>query len=212
MAAFSVPHERTVPLGIHPVLPGSQVDESRMAVKRRTGVRSELDDIDALVRNHRPRLLRFVLFSVKDMDLAESITQDTFLKAYEARERFRGDCSIGTWLTSIALNLIRDHHRVQKFKFWKRAQTTAIDISGAATFLPSGETSALSRLIAKEKVQKLIGALDMLTENQRAVFLLRFSDEMSIAEISAALDMHVNTVKTHLHRALKAVRARLGES
>src|ERR1700727_101483 len=69
---------------------------------------SELDDIDALVRTYRPRLLRFVMFSIGDADLAESITQDCFLKAYNGRASFRGDCAINTWLTSIAMNLIRD--------------------------------------------------------------------------------------------------------
>jgi len=52
---------------------------------------SELDDIDALVRTYRPRLLRFVTFSIGDADLAESITQDCFLKAYNGRASFRGD-------------------------------------------------------------------------------------------------------------------------
>lgn len=102
---------------------------------------SELDDMDALVRTYRPRLLRFVAFSLGDADLAESITQDCFLKAYNARDRFRGDCSISTWLTSIAVNLIRDQQRLQKFRFWRQARATAIDVTDAANFLPSNESS-----------------------------------------------------------------------
>jgi len=78
----------------------------------RTG--TELDDIETLVRTYRPRVLRFVAFSIGDPDLAESITQDCFLKAYNGRANFRGDCSVNTWLTSIALNLVRDQQRLQK--------------------------------------------------------------------------------------------------
>ena len=53
---------------------------------------SELDDIDELVRLYRSRLLRYVVYSIKDQDLAETIIQDCFLKAYNGRASFRGDC------------------------------------------------------------------------------------------------------------------------
>ncbi len=168
---------------------------------------SELDDMETLVRTYRPRLLRFVAFSIGDADLAESITQDCFLKAYNARDRFRGDCSINTWLTSIAVNLIRDQQRLQKFRFWRQARATAIDITDAANFLPSNESSPESRLLVKEKADQVQAALLNLSPNQRNVFLMRFSEELELSEISAITGIPVNTVKTHLHRALKSVRA-----
>ena len=167
---------------------------------------SELDDMDTLVRTYRPRLLRFVAFSVGDADLAESITQDCFLKAYNARDRFRGDCSISTWLTSIAVNLIRDQQRLQKFRFWRQARATAIDITEAANFLPSNERSPESRLLVKEKAGQVYAALQNLSPNQRTVFLMRFSEDLELSEIAAITNIPVNTVKTHLHRALKSVR------
>jgi RNA polymerase sigma-70 factor (ECF subfamily) len=173
----------------------------------RTG--TELDDIDALVRTYRPRLLRFVAFSIGDADLAESITTDCFMKAYNARANFRGDCSVNTWLTSIALNLIRDQQRLQKFRFWRQARATAIDITDAASFLPSNESSPESRILVKEKAQQVAAALEQLSPNQRTVFLMRFAEEMDLAEIASVTHMPINTVKTHLHRALKSVRAQV---
>ena len=167
---------------------------------------SELDDMDALVRTYRPRLLRFVAFSLGDADLAESITQDCFLKAYNARDRFRGDCSISTWLTSIAVNLIRDQQRLQKFRFWRQARATAIDVTDAANFLPSNESSPESRLLVKEKAAQVYAALQNLSPNQRSIFLMRFAEELDLAEIASITNIPVNTVKTHLHRALKSVR------
>ena len=165
--------------------------------------------MDTLVRTYRPRLLRFVAFSVGDADLAESITQDCFLKAYNARDRFRGDCSISTWLTSIAVNLIRDQQRLQKFRFWRQARATAIDITDAANFLPSPESSPESRLLVKEKAAQVYAALQNLSPNQRSVFLMRFSEELELSEIAAITNIPVNTVKTHLHRALKSVRTQV---
>ena len=171
---------------------------------------SELDDIDALVRTYRPRLLRFVTFSIGDPDLAESITQDCFLKAYNNRASFRGDCSVNTWLTSIALNLIRDQQRLQKFRFWRQARATAIDVSDAANFLATHESSAEARILAIERTEQVQEALKNLSVNQRAIFLMRFAEDMDLSEIAEAISMPINTVKTHLHRALKAVRAQLG--
>jgi RNA polymerase sigma-70 factor (ECF subfamily) len=172
----------------------------------------ELDNIDELVRKYRPRLLRFVTFSLGDPDLAESITQDTLLKAYNARGSFRGDSSVNTFLVSIAMNLVRDQQRTQKFRFWKQVRATALDITDVASFVTSRETSPEAQLLAREKVERLYTIIQTLSFTQRTVFLMRFSDEMDIQEISKAMAMPVNTVKTHLHRSLKAVRRQLGAS
>jgi RNA polymerase sigma-70 factor (ECF subfamily) len=170
---------------------------------------SELDDIDALVRTYRPRLLRFVMFSIGDADLAESITQDCLLKAYNGRASFRGDCSVNTWLTSIALNLVRDQQRLQKFRFWRQARATAVDVTEAANFLPSQESSPERTLLTAEKSQQVQAALENLSPNQKMIFMMRFAEEMDLAEIAETIKMPINTVKTHLHRALKSVRAQV---
>jgi RNA polymerase sigma-70 factor (ECF subfamily) len=183
---------------------------ARIAHDRTRAAISELDDIDALVKTYRARLLRFVTFSTGDPDLAETITQDCLLKAYNARANFRGDSSVNTWLTTIAVNLIRDHQRTRKFKFWRQAKATALDVDDVASFLPSHQTTQEHQLLAKEQVARLSSVLDTLSFNQRSVFLMKFSDEMELQEISNAMNMPINTVKTHLHRALKAVRSQLG--
>ena len=170
---------------------------------------SELDDIDALVRTYRPRLLRFVMFSIGDADLAESITQDCFMKAYNGRASFRGDCSVNTWLNSIALNLVRDQQRLQKFRFWRQARATAVDVTEAANFLPSQESSPERTLLTAEKSKQVEAALENLSPNQKMIFMMRFAEEMDLAEIAETIHMPINTVKTHLHRALKSVRAQV---
>ena len=179
-------------------------------LQREGHVIAELDDIDLLVKNYRARILRFVTFSTGDSDLAETIAQDCLLKAYNARHNFRGDSSLNTWLTSIAVNLIRDHQRTQKFKFWKQARASAVDVTDVASFIATDESTQEARLIAKQQVARLSGIMDTLSANQRTVFLMKFSEEMDLADIAEAMNMPINTVKTHLHRALKAVRTQLG--
>src|SRR5580698_5878377 len=76
---------------------------------------TSLEDMDSIIATYEQRVFRFHLISVRDRDLAQSLTQDTFVRAWAARHTFRGDCSISTWLMRIALNLIRDHTRTDRF-------------------------------------------------------------------------------------------------
>lgn len=183
-----------------------------LRVAKRERIISELDDIDTLVRTYRARLLRFAMFSLGDEDVAASVVQDAFMKAYKGRENFRGDCSVQTWLTSIALNLIRDHQRTKKFQFWRQAGKTAADVMEMADVLPNGGSSPEGQVLAREKAKQVAVLLESLSLNQRTVFIMRFQDEMEIAEIAEAMRMPINTVKTHLHRAVKSVREKMGES
>jgi RNA polymerase sigma-70 factor, ECF subfamily len=170
---------------------------------------TDLDDIDLLARLYRPRLLRFVSAQIRDDDLAFSIVQDTLLKAHRYRNNFRGDCAINTWLTGIALNLIRDHARTEKFKFWRRAETSAVDASEMSNHLRAAGANAEQAMIARQQAATVQEAIHELSPNQKAIFTLRFIEEMDLAEIAAHMKMPVATVKTHLHRATKAVRARV---
>jgi RNA polymerase sigma-70 factor (ECF subfamily) len=186
------------------------IDSTMIRLRRQETFISELEDIDTLVRLYGPRVQRYVAFSIGDQDLAESITQDCFLKAYQGRASFRGDCSVSTWLFSIANNLIRDQLRTKKFQFWRKARAQAMDVTELASFLPSEASSPETLLLVKEKTRLVQEAIEELSVNQRKVFLLKFAEEMDLDEISETMGMPVNTVKTHLRRAVLAIRGRLG--
>jgi len=171
---------------------------------------TELDDIAALDRVYRARLLRFVAYSLGDQDVAETIVQDCLLKAYNGRHSFRGDCGVYTWLAHIATNLVRDHQRNRKLQFWRRVQKTAPDLSELSGLLPTRDSSAESQMLAHERAQQVASALESLSTNQRTIFLMRFIEEMDLQEICEATGMQISTVKTHLHRAVKAVLLKLG--
>jgi RNA polymerase sigma-70 factor (ECF subfamily) len=150
-----------------------------------------------------------VAFSTGDEDLAETIVQDCFLKAYRARKGFRGECNVSTWLYRIALNVMRDYQRVQKFQFWKRVGQAAVDLSDVNTALASEEPSPETRMLAGEQADRVQLALKSLPGKQRIVFIMHFLDEMEPQEISVATGMSLSTVKTHIQRAMKTVRSRL---
>jgi RNA polymerase sigma-70 factor (ECF subfamily) len=167
---------------------------------------AELEDVATLCANYRSRIYRYALLSLRDPDLADSVTQDCFLRAYKARDEFRGDCSLATWLTRIATNLIRDAVRSRKFQFWKMVTSTAVEAGAMADRLRSPGLSAESSLVVREELLKVWDAVATLPGKQRSVFLLRFVEEMELSEIATAMGLHVGTVKSHLHRALAAVR------
>jgi RNA polymerase sigma-70 factor (ECF subfamily) len=165
-----------------------------------------LDDLESVVALHQPRVFRFLLAQLRDRDAAETLTQETFLRAWAARASFREDCSIGTWLIRIALNLARDHTRTGRFRFWKHVSTNAVDVADVAASVPNREGSAEMRLIAQEQVKRIWETVAGLTERQRTVFLLRFLEEMEIPEIAEVTGLPLGTVKSHLYRALNIVR------
>jgi RNA polymerase sigma-70 factor (ECF subfamily) len=167
---------------------------------------AELEDINTLCATYRSRIYRYALLSLRDPDLAESVTQDCFLKAYRARDEFRGDCRVATWLTRIATNLIRDTTRSRKFQFWKMASITAVEAGAVADRLRSPRLSPEKVLVVREELVKIWDSVATLSSKQRSVFLLRFVDEMELTEIATAMGLNVGTVKSHLHRALAAVR------
>jgi RNA polymerase sigma-70 factor (ECF subfamily) len=174
----------------------------------RTARATPLDDLAAVVAAYQPRVFRFLLANLRDRDAAETLTQETFLRAWSARDQFRNDCSVATWLIRIALNLARDHTRTGRFRFWKHLSTSAVDISEIAASVPNRESTAESHLIAQQQVAQIWQTVAGLSERQRTVFLLRFLEEMDIPEIVAVTGLPMGTVKSHLYRALNIVRTR----
>jgi len=171
--------------------------------------RNELQDFDALVQQHRPRIFRFLLASLRDRESAENLTQDCFVRAYQARDNFRGASSVATWLVQIAVNLVRDHESSGRLKFWRRMLRTGADVTDLADAVSDRELSPEMRASMHEQVQAVWSAARELPGKQRTVFLLRFVEEMEVREIAEATGMKEGTVKVHLFRALAKVRARL---
>jgi RNA polymerase sigma-70 factor, ECF subfamily len=169
----------------------------------------EIEDFEQLVEQYWTRVLRFVFASVRDMDLAETLTQDCFLKAYKSREAFRGACSVQTWLIRIALNLIRDHTRSRRFQFWRRAARHQSE--EIRDWLDRG-TSPEEKAAISEQVRAIWVATSTLSERQRTVFLLRYVEDLDICEIAESTGLTESTVNVHLVRAVRSIRKRLGES
>ena len=162
-----------------------------------------------IVESHRPQIFRFLLSSLRDIDLAETLTQECFLKAHRNWSHFRGDSSAMTWLMRIAINLQKDYWRNRRIQFWRQTRTNAVDLDEASEWLPNGERNAEQQMLAREQVAQVWQAVKGLSERQRTVFLLRYVEERELSEIAAATGLSEGTVKAHLSRALGRVRTEL---
>jgi RNA polymerase sigma-70 factor (ECF subfamily) len=146
----------------------------------------------------------------KDRDTADTLTQECFLRAYQARESFRGECRVETWLLRIALNLVRDHAKNRRAGFWKRLigwDESDEKATEAVSHLPSPERA----FIVRAELQAVLDSVNKLSRQQRTIFLLRFVEEMPLIDIAAVLGLKIGSVKAHLFRALTNVRAEMKE-
>ena len=191
---------------------GTALEPMSKATIKATAEETAAQDFDTVVASHRAQIFRFLLGSTRDVDLAETLTQDCFLKAHRNWSSFRGESTVMTWLMRIAINLQKDHWRNRRLQFWRQTRTSAVDLDEASEWLPSGERSAEQRILAKEQVAHVWQAVENLSERQRTVFLLRFVEEMELKEIAETTGMGEGTVKAHLSRALARVRKEMGQS
>ena len=166
-------------------------------------------EFSSVVQAHRLQIFRFLLASTRDVDLAETLTQECFLKAHRNWDRFRGESSAMTWLMRIAINLEKDHWRNRRLQFWRHTRTNSVDLDEASEWLPSGERSVEQKMMAREQIQQVWQAVEGLSARQRAVFLLRYVEDQELREIALATGLSEGTVKAHLSRALVKVRAQL---
>jgi len=162
-----------------------------------------------LVQLHRPRVFRFLLASLRNRETAENLTQDCFIRAYQARQQFRGASSVATWFMQIAANLVRDHETNSRLRFWRRSLQADVDVGELGSAIADQQRSPEAQALIREQVEAVWRCAAELPARQRTVFLLRFVEDMDLLEIAEVTGMREGTVKVHLFRALQSVRARL---
>lgn len=183
----------------------------RMSMQSRianTRIICEVDEVGfaKIVELHRAQVFRFLFASLRDVDLAETLTQDCLLRAVRNWPSFRGDSNVMTWLTRIAINVRNDYWRNRRARFWRQATANSVDIDAACEWLPSPEASSEARLAAREQLQQVWKLSETLTKKQRTVFLMRYFEERTLNDIAHATGLSEGTVKAHLYRAIARIR------
>jgi len=167
-------------------------------------------DFGAWMASEQKRIFLLCRRMLQDFEDADSATQDTFLKAWQAlkKQDSKELDDPGKWLTRIAVNTCLDRLRSKRWQFWRR-RPGAEDEATILELAPASEPDAEDRLFAKQIERRLNQALERLSLRQRAAFTLRHYEDRSLAEIAELLDLDVGTVKVHLFRAVEKLREEL---
>ena len=168
-----------------------------------------IEEFSDFAQIQMPVIYRFLLASLRDKDLAETLTQECFLKAYRNRTGFRGESSARTWLMRIAINLKKDHWRSRKTQFWRETQASAMNVECAIDLLTSKEPSPEAQVIARDQTAQIWSLIERLSMRERSVFLLRYVEELELGEIGQRIGLKTGAVKAYLRRAHVKIRKTL---
>ena len=154
-------------------------------------------DFDRLYAEHAQRLFAFLAYRTGDRALAEDLLADTFEAAYRARRRFdRNRGSERAWLTTIALNCLRDHARRSA------AESRAYERSGAVA-TPEEDDAAADAIADRDLVMR---GLATLSDEERVCIALRYGAGLTVKQIATALGEPETTVDGRVYRALRKLR------
>jgi len=152
-----------------------------------------------LVRRHARALARFLASAgAPEADL-DDLVQETFIRAFRAVGRFRGQCRFRTWLLTIGGNVLKDAGRRAK-----RAKVVPLGEDVRAT-----DGDPHERAVAGEAEGRLLEGLRRLPRMQREVFLLRAQQGFEYVEIAAALGTSPGAARVHYHHAVKRLKEHL---
>ncbi|MEX2179906.1 MAG: sigma-70 family RNA polymerase sigma factor [Gemmatimonadaceae bacterium] len=163
-----------------------------------------------LIRRYERPVFSLVFRMVRDRELAEDLTQDTFIKVLTHVDKYRAEFKFSSWLFKIANNVAIDHLRrrqLDTISIEGSPHATSADLVDATAFeLTAQGESPLQEMEARELGSEIERAIAHLRPEYRACILLRHVEDKSYEEIAATLDLPLGTVKTYIHRARHELR------
>jgi RNA polymerase sigma-70 factor (ECF subfamily) len=147
--------------------------------------------LERMLQDYQGKVFRMALTILRDAGRAEEVTQDVFLKLWRALPAYDGRAAVTTWLYTIARNTCLTAVRAAGYR-----RTTPLD--------DVTEPGAASMTPLKVSVDQCLGRLP---EIQRQVITLFYLQDRNVSEVAAMLDLPEGTVKSHLHRARRALAA-----
>jgi RNA polymerase sigma-70 factor (ECF subfamily) len=191
-------------------LPTSGVRQSGARVERdekqliQAACKGEASAFGTLVRKYQDRLVTALLHICGSADEAEDVAQEAFIQAYVKLRSFAGQSAFYTWLYRIAINGAISRRR-------RRREETSVDANRedhGLEPLDDGE-QADERMLRQERAVQVQRALSRLSEEHRAILVLREIEDCDYDRIAQILDLPVGTVRSRLHRARLQLKEQL---
>lgn len=198
-------------LTIGDVSPTTAQEEADLLERCRHG---DTNAFSRLVMKYQDRVFNTCWRMCGDRTEAEDLTQEAFVKAFQAIGRFAGRSQFYTWIFRIAVNLVMSARRKER-----RTGTISLDATHGrnggrddppqADRLPAAGGTPAEQATGSEQKSLVLQALYRLDEEHRAVVILRDLESLGYDEIAEILEVPTGTVKSRLHRARLALRAEL---
>jgi len=160
-------------------------------------IKGENNAYAILVDRYKHMVYTLALKIVKNREDAEEVAQDSFIKAYNALNDFKGESKFSTWLYKIAYYRSLDYLKKNK----RQVETTAIDISEEYNIASMDD--ALDRMEVKERTEIIKHAIEKLPAADAVLITLYYFETLSMNEISKVMEIPANTIKVRLFRGRK---------
>lgn len=158
---------------------------------------------EQLVAQNENKITNLIRGMTGDYHLAQDLTQETFMKAFQAKEAFNGEAKFSTWLYRIAVNVVIDHQRKSSTRPEKPCDLTETDVR-------ADNCSDPDKACQKNAIKDILfKAIANLPEQLREVYILREVNGCSTKEVAEILQCSVELVKWRLHKARRALRKNL---
>ncbi len=171
--------------------------------------RGDKQAFNALVLKYQQKVASLLMRYIRDPDEVLDVTQEAFIKAYRALPDFRGDSAFYTWLYRIAINTAKNYLVARK----RRPPQEDIEATTAEQLEMGGhlkEHATPEQLaIRDDTLQTLHSALEALPPDLRTALTLRELQGLTYADIAAAMDCPIGTVRSRIFRAREAIAAAL---
>jgi len=160
--------------------------------------------IRAIMQSNNRRLYRLARGILRNDSEAEDVVQETYVRAFTHLDQFRGDSSLSTWLSRIAMNEALGRLRRQRANVeW----TPQVTLEAQIIQFPLATASDPEKTMAQREIQQVVErAIDEIPEPFRLVFITRVIEGMNVEETAEILGLKPETVKTRLHRARAMLR------
>lgn len=181
----------------------SQRDIDQQLVERVQ--RGDRRAFDLLVGKYQHKIMSVISRYIRNPDEVQDVAQDTFVRAWRALPRFRGDSAFFTWVYRIAINTAKNHLVARN----RRPPDTDIDIEDAQ-FLDAADglrdtDTPLGHMLTAEIEATVHRALEALPDEMRTAVMLREFDGLSYEEIAQVMDCPVGTVRSRIFRGREAI-------
>jgi RNA polymerase sigma-70 factor, ECF subfamily len=165
--------------------------------------------LDRLIDQYQYRLFRYLVYITGSRERAEDFFQETWIRVLERGHQYDGKFKFEAWLFTIARNLVIDWQRQKKMQ--SLDALTDPEQGAPMEFADEDDPSPLHLVLKGEEEATLQASLEQLHAIYREVLLLRFQEELGLAEIAAVLGAPISTVKSRLYRGLAELRGLLTE-